>query len=144
MPQDLYFYPITEDDIDSILVLISELNPSIPKDTLEARNKEMFEFDNYVCFGCFINEKLVGVTSGWLTVRLYSGKQLEVDNVIITSKYQSQGIGEALFNYLEEWALEHDCNSIELNTFSTNSRSHKFYFNQGYEILAYHFCKKLR
>ena len=33
--------------------------------------------------------------------------------------------------------------TVELNTYVTNDRSHKFYFNQGYSILGYHFQKEL-
>ena len=104
---------------------------------------EMFKIENYRCFGIYENEKLLGVSSGWITVRLYSGKQLEVDNVIINPAIQSNGIGAKFIKLIEDWAKEKDCMTVELNTYTQNSRSHKFYLNQGYRILGFHFQKKI-
>jgi hypothetical protein len=44
---------------------------------------------------------------------------------------------------MEDWARQHKCQSVELNTYVQNPRSHKFYFNQGHSIIGYHFQKKL-
>jgi len=103
----------------------------------------MFQLENYHCFGFYDGEKLVGLSSGWITVRLYSGKQLEVDNVIIHTDERSKGYGKVFLRLLEDWAITNDCQTIELNTYVGNSRSHKFYFNEGYTILGFHFQKHL-
>lgn len=42
-----------------------------------------------------------------------------------------------------KWCRSRAYKSIELNTYVRNPRSHKFYFNQGYEIIGYHFEKAL-
>ena len=103
----------------------------------------MFEFDNYQCFGLFENRKLIGVTSGWVTVRLYSGRQLEIDNVIIDPSLQSKGFGKAFMEEIEAWAKSNACKTIELNTYTQNHKSHKFYYNQGFRILGFHFQKEI-
>ncbi len=103
----------------------------------------MFEFNNYKCFGFYEDDQLIGLSSGWITVRLYSDKQLEIDNVIISDKIQSKGYGKIFINKIETWAIENGCKTIELNTYVQNDRSHKFYFNQGFKILGFHFQKKL-
>ena len=84
------------------------------------------------------------MSSGWLTVRIYSGKQLEIDNVIIDSAYQSQSFGEQFIQLIEVWAKDNNCETIELNAYVENKRAHKFYFKHEYSILGYHFQKKLR
>lgn len=86
----------------------------------------------------------MAITSGWLTTRFYSGKQLEVDNVIVHKDYRSKGYGALLLGYIDKWAEENDCLTVELNTYVTNSPSHKFYFNQGHTIVGYHFQKVLK
>jgi GNAT superfamily N-acetyltransferase len=134
---------LKEEKLEEILLLTSNLNPETDIATLRKRQIEMFEFENYRCFGFYENERLLGVSSGWMTVRLYSGKQLEVDNVIIKPDIQSKGIGSKFIKLIEHWAKENDCLSVELNTYTQNSRSHKFYFNQGYQILGFHFQKKI-
>ncbi|MDV7188035.1 GNAT family N-acetyltransferase [Lutibacter sp. TH_r2] len=103
-------------DIPKILLLVKQLNPTISETILEQRQKEMFKIENYYCFGFYIKAKLIGVSSGWLTTRLYSGKQLEIDNVIIDSSYQSKGFGKDFLNEIELWAKNNKCNTVELNT----------------------------
>lgn len=130
-------------NIDQIIELTSQLNPDLSASVLKERHFEMFKFQNHVCFGFYENNKLIGVISGWITVRLYSGKQIEIDNVIIDKNYQSKGYGETFTKEIELWAKENDCLSIELNTYLENRRSHQFYFNQGFKILGFHFQKPI-
>lgn len=134
---------LTEENLEQIVVLTKTLNPNIPVTELKVRQSKMFEFNNYKCFGFYENDQLIGVSSGWVTVRLYSDKQLEIDNVIISDKIQSKGYGKIFINKIETWAIENGCKTIELNTYVQNDRSHKFYFNQGFKILGFHFQKKL-
>lgn len=134
---------LTVDDIHEISNLGQQSNPKLTLDEIQEFQKEMFDFPTYYCFGMFLGKKLIGVSSGWLTVRLYSGKQLELDNVIVDYKFQSKGYGKQLFEVIEVWAKEKGCKTIELNTYVQNVRSHKFYYSLGYSILGFHFHKKL-
>ena len=134
---------LTINQVGEIIQLTKQLNPEMDLNLLKERQSEMFTFDNHTCFGCYVEDKLVGVLSGWLTVRLYSGRQLEIDNVIVDKSMQSKGLGKQVLQWIEQWAKQRGCLSVELNTYVHNSRSHKFYFNQGYQILGYHFVKKL-
>lgn len=127
---------------DAIVSLTKQLNPNIENKVLKERQLEMFVFQNYRCFGIFENEKLIGVSSGWISVKLYSGKQLEVDNVIIDSSVQSKGYGTIFLDLIEEWSDKEGCETIELNAYSQNNRAHKFYFNRNYKVLGFHFQKK--
>ena len=134
---------LNKEYISQILYLTKQLNPTIAISELESRQLQMFEFENYKCFGLFQNDQLIGVSSGWITVRLYSGKQLEIDNFIIDSTIQSKGYGKLFINEIESWAKAANCKTVELNTYVQNDRSHKFYFNQGFRILGFHFQKLL-
>ncbi len=126
---------------EEIMLLASDVNPDISVADLRSRLTEMFSYPSYTCFGIFVNAKLVGIASGWLTTRFYSGKQLEIDNVIVNKEFRSKGLGAEFLAYIEQWAVQEGCLTVELNTYVTNSKSHKFYFNQGYNILGFHFQK---
>ncbi|HEY0262839.1 MAG TPA: GNAT family N-acetyltransferase [Chitinophagales bacterium] len=143
MNADLRFEILTEKYIAEIAVLGWQLNPKLSTEQLEQYLKEMFLFPTYRCFGVFQNNKLVGISSGWITVRFYSGKQLEVDNVVIDSEIQSKGIGAKFFEYIEDWAKKNDCKNVELNAYVSNAKAHKFYFRNGYWIMGFHFVKGL-
>ena len=135
--------PLNTEDIDRILPLVQELNPELSARTIIKNQKEMFRLSTYRCFGLFQGDNLIGISSGWITIRHYSGKQLEIDNVIVASKYQSKGYGARFIELIEQWSREQGCKTLELNTYLNNSRSHKFYFTQGFKILGFHFYKDL-
>lgn len=134
---------LNTEDIDRILPLVQELNPGLSARTIIENQKEMFKLSNYLCFGLFQDDNLIGLSSGWITIRHYSGKQLEIDNVIVASKYQSKGNGGRFIELMEQWSREQECRTMELNTYLDNSRSHKFYFAKGFKILGFHFYKEL-
>jgi len=126
-----------------ILAFVKKLNPEKNDEILGQNILEMFEFENYTCFGLFQDDALIGISSGWTTVRFYSGKQLELDNVIIESEMRSSGLGKSFLSLIEKWAKDKSYQTIELNTYVQNGRSHKFYFNIGYQILGLHFQKHI-
>jgi len=141
--ENLHTKALSITDIPEILPLVLQLNKDYKEAQMLIYLNEMFEYETYSCFGFFIDEELIGVTSGWTTTKLYSGKQLEIDNVIIDAIHQSKGYGKIMEEQISEWCKERNYKTIELNTYVRNSRSHKFYFNQGYEIIGYHFEKDL-
>lgn len=129
------------ENLNSVKELLLQLDPEKGEKYIQKTLEQMQELENYTCFGLYENDKLIGVSSGWTTVRLYCGKQLELDNVIIDEKLQSKGLGKIFFDKIEAWSLQNDYKSLSLNTYVSNSRSHKFYYNQGYSILGFHFQK---
>ena len=134
---------LTAKDISQIIPFIQELNPELNPAVIQENQREMFNISNYRCFGLFQGDNLIGLSSGWITIRHYSGKQIEIDNVIIASTHQSKGYGAQFIELLEQWSREQDCKTMELNSYLTNPRSHKFYFTQGFKILGFHFYKDL-
>lgn len=143
MNEKIEFKILSIKELNEISVLGQQLNSKLTLEQIQLYLNQMFEQPNYICFGVFLKEKLIGISSGWTTVRFYSGKQLEVDNVIIDSNVQSKGIGKQFFQFIENWAKENDYKTIELNTYVQNSKSHKFYFNLGFSILGFHFWKNI-
>jgi hypothetical protein len=89
-------------------------------------------------------ERLIGICGLWYMTRHYVGKSIEPDHVVIDSNYRNQGLGKKLFNWIYEYAKSKGCEASELNTYVQNRKSHKFYYNEGYEIYGFHFVKILR
>ncbi len=143
MKEEINFKILSVNDIREISILGQQLNSQLTVYQVQDFLKEMFTYSSYKCFGLFYNENLIGISSGWITVRLYSGKQLEIDNVIIDKTLQSKGLGTIFMNYIEMWAKNNNCKTLELNTYIQNAKSHKFYFNTGFSILGFHFWKQI-
>ncbi|QFZ55417.1 GNAT family N-acetyltransferase [Oceanihabitans sp. IOP_32] len=137
------FKIIDKKDIDLVVPLIQKSNDhKIPEAVLKQRFAEMVN-QNYECAGIFDGETLIGVSGLWFCTRHYSGKSVEPDHVFIEEDYRGKGLGKQLFEWIYNYVKLKGCESIELNTYVSNYPSHKFYHNEGFKILGYHFFKKL-
>jgi ribosomal protein S18 acetylase RimI-like enzyme len=85
----------------------------------------------------------VGLAGFWIGTKLWSGKYLEMDNVLVHEDFRSNGIGSIMTNYLNQKAIDEDCKMIVLDAFSTNFGAHKFYMNHGFVPKGFHFIKFL-
>jgi len=137
------FKIIDAKDIEKVVPLVYKLNnKKTPIGVLKQRFSEMIK-QNYECACIFDDNKVIGVTGLWFCTRHYSGKSVEVDHVYIDHDYRGQGLGKQFFEWIYKYTKDIGYEAIELNTYVTNGPSHKFYYNDGFEILGYHFFKKL-
>ena len=139
-----YTYKIIEkSNINSIIPLVQKLNNNKQSETiLKKRFAEMIT-QNYECAGIFDRKQLIGISGLWFCTRHYSGKSVEVDHVYIDDDYRGKGLGKQFFKWIYDYAKQRGYESVELNTYVQNYPSHKFYYNEGFEILGYHFFKQL-
>ena len=132
---------IPTENLNSILPLAYILNrETIPMDVLQNRLNEMIPM-GYKCIGVYDKDELIGICGVWILNKLYSGKHVEPDNVIISPQYQGKGIGDLMLNFLDDYAKEIGCDRAEVNCYAKNVRGKKFWENQGYEALGIHLIK---
>ncbi|QVY66975.1 GNAT family N-acetyltransferase [Polaribacter sp. Q13] len=135
---------IEAEEILTIIPLLTKLNSKTPLELLKERVLEISKNTNYECVGIYIDEKLVGISGLWYSTRHYIGKSVEPDHVIIDESIRGQGLGKQFFNWIDNHIKSKGCEAIELNTYASNPKSHKFYYNEGYNIYGFHFLKVLR
>lgn len=135
---------IENQEILTIIPLLTKLNSKTPLNLLKERVIEISKIHNYECVGLYVNEKLVGISGLWYSTRHYIGKTVEPDHVIIDDSLQGQGLGKKFFSWIDNHVKSKGCEAIELNTYVNNPKSHKFYYNEGYNIYGFHFLKVLR
>lgn len=133
---------IAQEEKEIIIPLLMKLDPSIPKNTLLERVNAMFQ-QGYKCIGVFDNHKLIGMSGLWVLVKYYVGKHVEPDNVYILSEYQGKGVGKQLMQWIYDYAKSIGCSATELNCYVKNKPAQKFWENQGFELLGYHYQKKI-
>ena len=90
------------------------------------------------------NNETVGLAGFWIASKLWCGRYLELDNVIVHPNHRSKGIGKILTNYLVDKAIENDCTMVVLDAYTTNFAAHKFYINHGFVPKGFHFVKYLK
>ncbi|WP_318344904.1 GNAT family N-acetyltransferase [Flagellimonas baculiformis] len=135
---------IPKEKLKDILPLAYILNrEKIPLGVLEKRLTEMIPM-GYKCIGVYDEEELIGICGVWVLNKLYSGRHVEPDNVIISPNYQGKGIGELMMDFLFNYAKEIDCETAEVNCYVENTRGKKFWETHGYVPLGHHMIKKLK
>lgn len=128
--------------LDVIPLMMEYTEGKTAQNILEERFLEMAN-ENYECAAMYDYDKLIGIAGMWFMTRHYSGKSMEPDHVYIANGYRGKSLGKQFFGWLHSYAKSKGCNSSELNTYVQNFPSHKFYYNEGYEIYGYHFYKTL-
>ncbi|WP_138433294.1 GNAT family N-acetyltransferase [Winogradskyella algicola] len=137
------FKILPNNELESIVPLVFDLNQGkISKSVLTRRFNEM-KHQNYECAIILNNNDIVGVTGLWFCTRHYIGKSVEIDHVYIKPKHRNKGLGKLFMAWITDYCKEKGFESLELNTYVQNYPSHKFYYNEGFEILGYHFLKKI-
>ena len=128
---------LEKDELELILQLARELNESLSEDVLADRLKEM-PGQGYQCLAVFDGDSVIGVCGIWVTTRFYCGKQVEVDNVVVSGDYRGKGIGKLIMEQVYKYAESIGCGTVELNAYVRNYNAHKFYINEGCRIIGYH------
>lgn len=63
-------------NLNRVKEILLQINPDKGEKYIEQMLIQMSTFKNFVCFGLFENDKIIGISSGWTSIRIYCGKQL--------------------------------------------------------------------
>jgi hypothetical protein len=132
---------ISSKNILTILPLLKVINTDTSDIILKQRVKEMTT-QHYKCVGIYLGNALIGISGLWFLTRHYCGKTIEPDHVVIAKEYRNQGLGKKLFEWIYKYAQNNGYEATELNTYIENTKSHRFYENEGYKKLGFHYLKK--
>lgn len=132
------------DDALAATGLLAHLNPDLPTATLRERFETILrEHPHYHPFGAFQDGKLVGLAGVWIATKIWCGRYLELDNIVVHPLHRSEGIGSVLIQAIEELAKQRNCNLLVLDSYTANHPSHRLYHRLGFEIWGFHFVKPL-
>ena len=127
------------------LRLLAGLNPEVSAEELNKRLQEVVDkYPHYELYGAFDGDALVAVCGAWVATKLWCGRYLEIDNIVTDPERRSKGAGTCLMEAMESLARERDCEILVLDSYASNTASHRLYHRLGYEIKGFHFVKELR
>ena len=131
--------------IEEMLQYLSVLNELYPSLTAVAYETELTDMlkHNYGQVGVFDGEDCIGISGFWLGNKLWCGKYLELDNIVVSNKHRSRGVGKLLFDFLNQKAIEENCTMLSLDSYTTNYKAHKMFYNEGFAPRGFHFIKIL-
>lgn len=124
------------------LHLMQQMYPHLNEGNYSALLAEMLPM-GYKQILVLDGERSVGMAAYWLITRLWCGKTLDVDNVVVHPDYRNRKAGQAILDYMNAKAEAEGCTRMVLDAYVSNHKAHRFYFRDGYEITGFHFTKKV-
>ncbi len=136
--------PLVSADLADAAALLALLNPVTPASiVVERLHTLLADHSHYELIGAFVSDRLVGVAGAWLATKIWCGRYLEIDNLVVDPAQRSAGIGGQLILYLESVAKARDCQVVVLDSYTSNHPSHRLYHRLGFEIWGFHFIKPI-
>jgi GNAT superfamily N-acetyltransferase len=124
------------------LPVLNELYPSLTTEEYSQELDEMLPC-RYGQVAVFEEEECIAICGFWLGNKLWIGKYMELDNIVVRASHRSQGVGKLMFDFLERKAIEYRCKMLSLDSYTNNFKAHKFFYNEGYSPKGFHFVKLL-
>ena len=142
--QTLSIRPLATSDLLTAAALLTQLNPETPAPLIATRLETILaEHPHYQLFGAFDGATLAGVAGAWIATKIWCGRYLEIDNLVVDPGRRSAGIGGQLIRHLESLAQDRDCKVLVLDSYTANHPSHRLYHRLGFEIWGFHFIKPI-
>lgn len=132
----------TDAEIERCFPVVYELRPHIQPETFSSHIKALME-DGYQMAFKAVDAQIVCVAGFRISHNLFAGKHLYVDDLVTLEPERSKGYGEEMMNWLRDLAIVSECNAFHLDSGVQRHKAHKFYLNQGMDIVCYHFLQKL-
>jgi ribosomal protein S18 acetylase RimI-like enzyme len=129
-------------EMEANFEMIKHLYASMTFDTYQSTLAKM-QPHNYKQLAVYEGTRCVGLSGFWIGYKLWSGKYLEMDHVVVHPEYRSSGVGKIMTSYLTEIAKKEGCAMMALDTYTHNFGAQKFFFNQGFVPKGFHFVKML-
>jgi ribosomal protein S18 acetylase RimI-like enzyme len=135
---------LAPDELAQASELLQELNPDVPVTVLAERLHTLLrDHSHYELIGAFSETQLLAVAGAWVATKLWCGRYLEIDNLVVASSQRASGIGTQLIQHLEGIGRDRDCKVMVLDSYTSNQASHRLYHRLGYEIWGFHFIKPI-
>ena len=127
--------------IEQCFPVISQLRPHLAADNFVRRVETQMSAGYQLVY--ISDREIAGVAGFNITTNLAWGKHLYVADLVVDRERRSQGYGEALFNWLIEYAQKQGCQQLHLDSGVQRFAAHRFYFRHKMHISSHHFSLKL-
>ncbi len=125
-----------------LLPLIQQLNADVTAEYYDHVLDDMLRH-GYRMVAAYDDEECLGLAGIWVASKIYSGKYLEMDNVVVAAAHRSRGIGQLLTDFVTDLAHREGCRTMMLDAYLENDKAHAFYERAGFIRRGYHFIKPL-
>lgn len=125
-----------EAEIRSVFPAICELYDMSEVDFV--RYVQEMQQGEFSLFGAFEEEECIGAVGYRVGRRLYCGRYLHVDNLVVRGKYQKRGIAQALIGFCKKEATRLECDVILADSYVDNKKAQSLFYKEGFYIRGFH------
>jgi GNAT superfamily N-acetyltransferase len=123
--------------------VMQELYPSLTLETYASLLDGMLPNNKYGQVAVFHDDVCIGIAGFWIGTKVWCGTYLEIDNLVVAGKFRSLGAGKMIFDYLANKASNEECSMMALDSYTSNFKAHKFFYNEGFGPKGFHFIRIL-
>jgi ribosomal protein S18 acetylase RimI-like enzyme len=122
--------------------LMKELRPHLNLEEFLSIYRDAHVSDGYEIVAVENENQILALMGYRFLTDYVRGRHLYIDDLVITQKIRSQGLGAELLKLAESIAKKNDCASLRLCTGIENERGVKFYERNGWRKRSFAFVKK--
>jgi GNAT superfamily N-acetyltransferase len=125
--------------------VINQLRTHLTPDSYLELVQEAQEIEGYKIFALLEDNSVVAACGFQPMITLYyDGKYIWVCDLVTDENKRSNGYGEKLLAFVENWAKENDYKGVSLSSGLQRTSAHRFYEEKmGYNKVSYVFKKSL-
>lgn len=133
----------TASDFDLAFPLMKELRPHLDFENFELLITQARLQNKYCLIGLFKHDHYIALMGYRILFDLVHGKHLYIDDLVVSHKFRSQGLGLQLLQYAEKEAQKEQCKVMRLCTGIDNMRAMSFYEKNQWNQRAVVYKKKV-
>jgi GNAT superfamily N-acetyltransferase len=133
----------TDEEIQSTYCLMKQLRPHILESDYVQIVRTQSEESGYRIVTLREDEQIVCLSGVRTSHSLAWGKYLYVDDLVTDEQQRSKGAGEAMLNWLIDYARKNQCAELHLDSGVQRHQAHRFYLRERMDIVFFHFRLKL-
>jgi GNAT superfamily N-acetyltransferase len=134
---------IADVDIAACYAVMAQLRPHLVEDQFVETVHRMHATGFQLAMRTH-EERVMAVAGFRIIENLHTGRILYVDDLVTDATARSGGHGAALLRWLADYARDHRCLALELDSGTHRHGAHKFYLREGMTISDFHFEMKLK
>ncbi|AEN05405.1 GCN5-related N-acetyltransferase [halophilic archaeon DL31] len=133
----------TEAEWREAFPVLNQLRDHLTEEAYLTYLRDMRE-EGYRLFAAFDDEVIVAVAGVTPGTNFYNGRHLFVYDLVTRADRRSEGHGGRLMRFVEDWARDHGCETIVLESGRCREDAHRFYEEElDMERYCYSFKKDL-